>query len=147
MGQIKYSLLNWFRGLKCHICREGCLTHSFFPVRELSGVWLRLGGRRLAVPKDPKCGPPPFSPKSRLFEGGKNPWRGCPNRSKRACLPKSRPRIPIYMRPGTYSREGFKNICAPGRVGGRVLNIYAPRDGLLYPILYIFIYIFWGFGA
>ena len=60
----------------------------------------------------------------------------------------------IYMRPETGSGrvlkiyaprdgfgEGFKNICAPGRVGGMVLNIYAPRDGLLYPILYIFIYL------
>ena len=41
------------------ICREGLLTHSFFPERDWSGVWLRLNARRLAVPKDPKCGPPP----------------------------------------------------------------------------------------
>ena len=58
-----------------YICGEGCLTHSFFPVRELSGVWLRLGGRRLAVPKDPKCGPPPFSPKVAILRG-KNPPGG-----------------------------------------------------------------------
>ncbi len=46
------------------VCREGLLTHSFFPERDWSGVWLRLNARRLAVPRCP--------PKSRLF-GGKKP--------------------------------------------------------------------------
>ena len=31
----------------------------FFPGRDWSGVWLRLDARRLAVPKDPRFGPPP----------------------------------------------------------------------------------------
>ena len=48
-----------------YICREGLLTHSFFPERDWSGVWLRLNARRLAVPR---C-----SQKSRLFGGKKNP--------------------------------------------------------------------------
>ena len=42
-------------------------------MRELSGVWLRLGVRRLAVPKDPKCGPPPFSPKVAILTEKKTP--------------------------------------------------------------------------
>ncbi len=48
----------WFHLM---ICSEGQLTHLFFAGRDMSGVWLRLDGRRLAVPKDPRFGPPPWS--------------------------------------------------------------------------------------
>ena len=41
------------------ICSER-LPHTFFSGRDWSGGWLRLGGRRLAVPKDPRFGPPAF---------------------------------------------------------------------------------------
>ncbi len=36
------------------------LPHAlFFPGRDWSGAWARLNARRLAVPKDPRFGPPP----------------------------------------------------------------------------------------
>ena len=38
---------------------EGLPHALFYPGRDWSGVWLRLGGRRLAVPKGPRFGPPP----------------------------------------------------------------------------------------
>ena len=38
---------------------EGLPHALFFPGRDWSGVWLRLDVRRLAVPKDPRFGPPP----------------------------------------------------------------------------------------